>query len=490
MAKININKKTSKIKNEDKKLTLDIEKSFFNALMDNIPDSIYFKDRESKFVLINKALAEKFRLKTTEEAIGKTDFDFLEEEYAKPRYKGEQYIIKTGKPLVEQEKREVFEGKPERWVSAIKVPWYDENNNIIGILGITRDITEKKEAEEKIKYLSFHDLLTGLYNRAYFEEELNRLNTERQLPLTIVMGDVNGLKLMNDAYGHSKGDMLLKEIANILKDSFRKEDITSRWGGDEFISILPKTSAEDAKYIVKRTRELCKERSTTEAPLSISFGISTKKSSAEDINDILKIAEERMYKNKISESRSVHESLVESLKENLKKGDYQNETHIKKMEDYALLIGKNLKLSSVKLEELSLLLNLHDIGKLALVDEIMKKKGRLTKEEWKIMKELPAVGYRIAESSPKLKPIAESILSHHEWYNGQGYPRGIKGDEIPILSRISFLVNSYEAMTRDRPYRKMMTKREAIEEIKKCCGTQFDPKVANVFLEILKKEEG
>ncbi|MBE3089722.1 MAG: HD domain-containing protein [Actinobacteria bacterium] len=257
-----------------------------------------------------------------------------------------------------------------------------------------------------------------------------------------------------------------------------------------FLSILPGTSAENAKNIVKRIKELCNERSTTDIPLSISFGIATKKSSSENIDDILKIAEERMYKNKITESRSFHENLVESLKENLKKGDYKSEMRIKKMEDYALLIGKNLKLSSVKLEELSLLLNLHDIGKLVLVDEIMAKKGRLTKEEWKIMKELPAVGYRIAESSPKLKPIAESILSHHEWYNGQGYPRSIKGEEIPILARISSLVNSYEAMTRDRPYRKRMTKKEAIEEIKRCCGTQFDPKVSNVFLKILKEEEG
>jgi HD-GYP domain-containing protein (c-di-GMP phosphodiesterase class II) len=178
-----------------------------------------------------------------------------------------------------------------------------------------------------------------------------------------------------------------------------------------------------------------------------------------------------------------------SLKENLKKGDYRTETRIIKMEEYALLIGKKLKLSSIKLEELSLLLNLHNIGKLALVDEIMAKKGRLTKEEWRIIKELPEIGYRIAESSTKLKPIAESILSHHEWYNGQGYPRGIKGDEIPILSRISFLVDSYEAMTRDKPYRKKLTKKEAIKEIKRCCGTQFDPKVVDVFLEILEEEE-
>ncbi|GAI99512.1 unnamed protein product, partial [marine sediment metagenome] len=276
---------------------------------------------------------------------------------------------------------------------------------------------------EKIVYLSFHDRLTGLYNRAYFDEELNRLNTERQLPITIVMGDLNGLKLINDVYGHSKGDMLLRDIANILKESFRKEDITSRWGGDEFISILPKTSAKDARSIIKRIKALCEEKSTTEMPLSISLGASTKKSSSENIYDILKEAENKMYKSKITESVSIQESLIRSLSVILKKGDYRTETRIKKMDDYAVLVGKRLNLSRIKLEELQLFMNFQNIGKLALAYEIMAKKRRLTTEEWKIVKEIPEIGYRIAESSKKLKPIAESILSHHEWYNGQGYPR-------------------------------------------------------------------
>ena len=437
--------------------------------------------------MVNKAMADFWGWKL-DDFIGKTDFDFYPKKIAKGCFEDENNVMKNREPIIGKVEMVVSSGK-EFWVSSSKIPWYSRNGKIMGTMGISRDITEIKHAEEKIEYLSFHDGLTGLYNRAYFEEELRRLDTERQLPITIVMGDVNGLKLINDSYGHARGDILLKRIATILKESFRREDIISRWGGDEFISILPKTSVENAKNIVKRIKELCSERSTADIPLSISFGIATKKKSSENIDDILKKAEDRMYKDKISDSASVNESLVLSLKENLKKGDYRGETRVKKMEEYALLIGKKLKLSNLKLEELSLLLNLHNIGKLALVDEIMLKKGRLTKEEWKIIKELPEIGYRIADSSAKLKSIAEPILSHHEWYNGQGYPRGIRGEEIPILSRISFLVNSYEAMTRDKPYRKRMTKKEAIDEIKRCSGTQFDPKVANVFLEILKEEE-
>jgi len=489
MAKKNINKKIGKSKNEDKKLSLDREKSFFNVLMDNIPDSIYFKDRKSRFILINKACAEKFCIEKPDEAIGKTDFDYFDIEHAKPTYEDEQEIIRTGKHTVSLEERETFKDKPDRWVTSTKIPWYDENGNIIGIFGITRDITDKKKAEEKIEYLSFHDGLTGLYNRAYFDEELDRLDTERQLPITIVMGDLNGLKLINDAYGHSRGDMLLRNISDILKESFRKEDIISRWGGDEFISILPKTSVKDAESIIKRIKELCEEKSTTEMPLSISLGISTKKSSSENIDDILKEAEDKMYKSKIAESTPVHESLIQSLRVGLKKGDYRTETRIKKMEDYAVLIGKRLNLSSIKLEELKLLMNLHNIGKLALANEIMAKKGRLTAEEWEIIREIPEIGYRIVESSTKLKPIAESILTQHEWYNGQEYPRGIKGEEIPVLSRISFLINSYDAMTSDRPYRNKMTDSEAKKEIKKFSGIQFDPKVVDAFFELLEEEK-
>ena len=487
MGTMGISRDVTKRKKSEESL-LGREKSFFNALMNSITDSIFFKDPSSRFVRINRACAIKHGMGNPEEVIGKTDFDFFSEEHAKQAFKDEQKVIKTGKPIIDFEEKETYEDREDRWASTSKLPWYDENNNMLGIFGITRDITDKRKAEEKVKYLSFHDGLTGLYNRAYFDEELSRLDTERQLPITIVMGDLNGLKLINDAYGHSKGDMVLRNIADILKESFRKEDITSRWGGDEFISILPKTDVKDAISIIKRIKELCEEKSTIEMPLSISFGASTKKSSSENIVDILKEAEDKMYKSKIVESVTAQESLLQSLRVTLKKGDYRTETRIKKMDNYAVLIGKKLNLSSIKLEELKLFMNFQNIGKLALTDEIMAKKGRLTAEEWKIVKEIPEVGYRIAESSTKLKPIAESILSNHEWYNGQGYPRGIKGEEIPVLSRISLLITSYDAMTSDRPYRNKMTNSEAKKEIKKFSGIQFDPKVVDAFFELL--EEG
>jgi len=472
---------------EEEEIRLGREKSFFNALMDNISESVFFKDIESRFVRINKATSEKFGIDSPDDAVGKTDFDIFSEEHARQAFKDEQLVIKTGNPIIDFEEKETYEDKADRWASTSKFPWYDEKNNIIGIFGITRDITQRKNSEEKIKYLSFHDTLTGLYNRTYFEEELKRLDTERQLPLTMLMGDVNGLKAINDTYGHLKGDIFLKKIADILKECFREEDIVSRWGGDEFIIMLPKTPGEYAKSIVKRIKKLCRERSTDDLPLSISIGFATKKSPSEDIYKVLKEAEDKMYKNKLADSKSTNEVIISSLKENLRKEGGKTEEHSIILRKYALAIGNRLGLTSEKVEELKLLMDVYNIGKLALADEIMSKPGRLTREEWKIIKKLPEIGYRIAESSNTLRPISKAILSHYEWYNGSGYPRGIKGDEIPIISRISFLINSYEAMAKNRPYRKKMTKRQIIKEIKKYSGTQFDPEVSNIFLELLDK---
>jgi diguanylate cyclase (GGDEF)-like protein/PAS domain S-box-containing protein len=256
---------------------LEYEKSLFDTLMDNINEDIYFKDRNSKIVRINKALAKRYGFDNAEEAVGMSDADFYSEEHASQAYKDEQEIIKTGKPVLDFEEKATYTDKEDRWWSSSKMPWYDRNGKIIGIFGIGKDITDKKNTEEKIKYTSFHDPLTGLYNRSFFDEEMIRLDSERQLPITVLIGDVNGLKLVNDSQGHLKGDELLKIVAQIFRDSFRKDDIISRWGGDEFIVLLPKTSTEIANKIKKRIQRLCKQHSTKNMPVSISIGICTKK---------------------------------------------------------------------------------------------------------------------------------------------------------------------------------------------------------------------
>jgi diguanylate cyclase (GGDEF)-like protein len=334
--------------------------------------------------------------------------------------------------------------------------------------------------------MSFHDNLTDLYNRAYFDEELSRLNTERQLPVSIIIGDINGLKLINDAFGHDEGDEILRSCAAVLKSCCRSEDIIARWGGDEFSMLLPKTDEEVAMRIVKRIREKSAETRVGGIPLSISLGTSTKSRNADNFSKVIKKAEENMYRQKLMETKSIISSIISSLERTLFEKSIKSEEHTRKIKEMALSLGKSIGLSAAELDELSLLATIHDIGKVAILDVILNKKENLSKREWETIKRHPEIGYRIAVSSKQLSSIAEYILTVHEWWNGRGYPQGLRGEDIPVLSRIIAIVDAYEVMVTGRPYKKAISKEEAIAELKKCSGTQFDPDLVEKFIEILK----
>lgn len=367
-------------------------------------------------------------------------------------------------------------------------PILDSFNKSIGKLLILTDITAIKEKEKQLYYQSYHDKLTGIYNRSYFEEELNRLDTKRQFPISIIIGDINGLKLINDAYGHNKGDEVLIKTAEILKSNLRYEDILTRWGGDEFAIILPKTKRKDAISIIDRTKESFFEHSTDTMPLNISMGFSVKKTIGKKINEVVKEAENTMNEYKLSENESARSSIIMSLKKALEERDYETEEHSKRMEDLSLLLGKKVNLKGNELNELRLLAVLHDIGKISIPDSIIFKPGKLTSKEWEIIKKHPEIGYRVARSSPDLIQIAKGILYHHERWDGKGYPEGLKGNKIPLISRIVAIVDAYDAMTNDRPYRKAMSKKKALGEIERESGAQFDPSLAKIFTKILTGE--
>ncbi|MDY0382592.1 MAG: diguanylate cyclase [Atribacterota bacterium] len=365
--------------------------------------------------------------------------------------------------------------------SAIK----NEKGKTIGFQCVLLDITPRKEYEEKIKYLSFHDKLTGLYNRAYFEEELVKLDSNRNLPLSIVMGDVNNLKMINDTFGHQHGDHLLSRIAEVLKSCFRRSDVISRWGGDEFSAILPYTTRETGIGIINRIKKECQRRSTLTLPLSISFGIATKENSSENINAIVSEAESRMYRYKIFDRRASDSALIVSMKKALQQKKYDTEEYRQSYIDCATKFGETLKLEKTELNKLKLLSAICDIGKIAVSEDIILKKGWLSKEEWEEIKRHPEIGFRIARTSPELSNIANDILYHHEFWNGNGYPHKLKGEDIPLLSRIIHIVDAYQAMTNERPYRGAMSKEEAIEQLRSRRGSQFDPILTDKFINMV-----
>jgi diguanylate cyclase (GGDEF)-like protein len=339
----------------------------------------------------------------------------------------------------------------------------------------------------KITYLNYHDFLTGLYNRTFFEEEKKRLDTPRQLPISILMGDINGLKLINDGFGHSKGDEVLIDIADILKNCCREEDIVARLGGDEFGILLPKTDSLSARMLCNRIYEACRMRTLIGNVFypSISIGYATKTNKSETLDEISIIAEESMAKQKLLESKSAHSSLIASIKAIMFEKSQETEMHTERLGHLAKLIGKSLHLTDDQLNDLELLATLHDIGKMSVSAGILAYPGKLSPEEWVEIRKHPEAGFRIAQASPELVPIANYILCHHERWDGNGYPQGLVGEQIPLLSRILAVVDSYDAMTNDRAYRPALTKDEAIDEIRKNIGMQFDPDIANLFLTLI-----
>lgn len=340
--------------------------------------------------------------------------------------------------------------------------------------------------EQRIQKLTYYDSLTGLYNRRFFEEEMKRLDTERKMPISIIMADLNGLKIINDSYGHEKGDQMLKKSAELLKSSLRQEDILARQGGDEFAVLLPNTGKKEVKNILDRIKENIAKSQEDELPLSIALGAATKNNFAKDLELVLKEADDEMYNNKLSESRSSKSNIVQGLLNALDAKSNETKEHAVRMTKLAFDFGEKLQLSNSELNRLSLLATLHDIGKTNIDDKILNKTGSLTDKEWEIMKKHSEQGYKIASSSEEFALVAEEIFAHHEHWDAKGYPRQLAAEDIPYLARIISIIDAYDVMTHDRSYQEAISKKEALAEIKRCAGSQFDPELAAEFIKMLK----
>jgi diguanylate cyclase (GGDEF)-like protein/PAS domain S-box-containing protein len=380
-----------------------------------------------------------------------------------------------------------------KWVYEQGQAIYDIDGQIEALEGIIVDVTHQKKREEHINFLTYHDSMTGLYNRRYFTEVSSQLIFDDALPISVIIGDINGLKMINDAFGHEFGDCLIKESANILKESVRSSDIVTRIGGDEFAIFLPHTPKDTARTVLERIERgimsYNEDNRDTPIKISISLGLDTVNTRDESLDEAIRNAEDIMYKNKLFEHRSSHNSILASIRGMLSRRGEMREENLSTLQCIAQKLGEELRLDEEMIQQLIILASIHDLGKVTIDSELLSKKEPLTNEEWEVLRRHPEMGYRIAMASMDLAAIADYILSHHERWDGKGYPSGLKGEEIPLLSRIIAIIDAYDAMTGGRPYRERLTREDAIVEIMDNAGTQFDPDLAEVFVRLLKSGE-
>ncbi|SMC38134.1 HD domain-containing phosphohydrolase [Sporomusa malonica] len=352
-------------------------------------------------------------------------------------------------------------------------------NNMLGSLD---------EANTRLRYVGQHDTLTGLYNRSFFEEYMAKTRDTSE-SMQVIVADVDGLKLINDTLGHTSGDELLRQAAEVLKQVCPQDAIIARFGGDEFAVLLKNQPLEAGEELCRAIKEAVAQANHKNPglTLSMSIGYSAGTLQSNDAGELLKEADNYMYRDKLFHNRSTRSAIVQTLKKALEVRDFITDGHADRLQDLVRLLGVEIGLSANKLSELQLFAQFHDIGKVGIPDGILFKPGRLNDEEMVIMHSHSEIGYRIARAAPDLVFIADWVLKHHEWWNGGGYPLGLKAEEIPLECRILALADAYDAMTNQRPYRAPMTKDEAMAEIRKNAGIQFDPELTQVFIAILAK---
>ena len=459
------------------------ERDSLDNVLENSADAIVIVDARGRFTRWNRRASELFGYEYQEMRFRKA-FDFYPDQAEMER-------------MLEKLRRDDFVRNYEisyQRKDGTSVPCSlsinllkDKESRVIGSVSIIRDLTEWKKAEEKLNYMSFHDSLTELYNRNYFEEEMKRLQDGRYAPLGIIICDVDGLKSINDTLGHEHGDALLINTASILRKTFRASDIIARIGGDEFSILIPQTSRKNMENLVQRLRTHVEtfNQSGAKIPISLSIGYAVCEKQPADMHAIFRKADQMMYREKMQRDKSSRSDILQVLMKALEARDFITEGHCDRLQELILPLARSRNLPEDTVNDLLLLAKVHDLGKLGVPDSILFKPGRLTADETKEMRKHCEIGHRIAQAVSDLAPIADWILKHHEWWDGRGYPLGLKSKEIPIPCRILALADAYDAMISHRPYRQALPKDQAIAELKRNAGAQFDPDLTKSFIEIL-----
>lgn len=475
-----------RLRKEVKKKTDELrrEKELLAITLQSIGDGVVATDINGAITMLNPTARRMTRWE--DDAIGEqftTVLHLVNEETREPVSSPIETVLETGEIVGLANHTALVNRAGENIpIADGAAPIRDAKGNIYGVVMVFRDVTQEKEHRERIEHIMAHDSMTGLFNRWYMEGFLRDYEFHADRRCALIMGDLNGLKLVNDAFGHNEGDRFIQKIAAILQESCGVRDIVCRWGGDEFLILLPDAGTEETEQLIQGILERCNALSDEKLQLSIALGYALKTGAEDNIDTVLREAEQLTYRRKLMIEKSFRSSVINALLSTLAAKSEETEEHAERLQQNCAQIGKILGISAKELDEMSLFAMLHDIGKVGINDAILRKPGPLTEPEWLEMRKHPEIGFRIAQNNIDLAPISEYILSHHERWDGSGYPRGLCGEEIPVLARILAVVDAFDAMTNDRIYSRPRPREEAAAEIMRNAGTQFDPRIAHVFV--------
>jgi len=473
-------------------IQLQEEKNRYKELADSLPQTIFETDLTGKIRFMNRNGFSSFGYLPRDLKERQISWlDLFEEDHAIVARRCMKRLFDEDREISTELTARTGEGKT--FPAALYINPVREEGEIAGVLGIIIDLSAQKTMEEKLRFLSMHDSLTGLYNRAFFEEEMRRMDSRRFDPLGVIMCDLDGLKLVNDIMGHSSGDRLLIAAACILRQTFRSSDVIARIGGDEFSILLPQCPEEKMRETLERLQKNIEayNAGAGSIPLSISVGSACREISSEEgvqisAETLMNEADSRMYRQKLRQSAQVRRNFVEKLHSNFCNASMPNSRgHQHHARDLLLALWKHLEKPESEEAYLGLFALFHDIGYIGIPPEIVKKTAPLTEKEWQIIRRHPEIGHRVALSSPELAPVADLILKHHERPDGKGYPLELSRDEIPAACLLFALVDAYTCMINDRPFQKACSPEEAFQEIRRHRGSQFDTACTDIFLEFM-----
>jgi diguanylate cyclase (GGDEF)-like protein len=436
----------------------------YDLIVENSPIGIYVvKNQQLVYVnsYLNQIFSNKFR------------------KILEVNQKLKQSLLTNQESLFDYELKLNF-GNKKVWliINSELMPYQEESTWIY----IVKDITEQKQKEARINYMLYHDELTGLYNRRYLNKYLNELAKNKTFPISFISIDINGLKKINELFGNQSGDQVLIKLTEIIKVLLTEADTLFRVGGDEFLISLPAKKLKQAEELMDEIKTSSFEFKDQQLQFSIGTGAAARVNPAENLELTIERSVDNMYLNKMNDDYSLKSYIVKSMLTTLEAKSFETNEHADRMRKMAISLGKEVNLKRSQLDELSMLAVLHDIGKVAIPESILKKPARLTEEEFKVVKTHPEIGYRIVQSIPKLENVAQGVLAHHEKWNGQGYPQGLKGETIPIIARIITIIDSFDVMINKRSYKEAYSMDYAVAELRRCSGGQFDPLLVNKFL--------